>query len=156
MRELQTIEIDFDVYKLIEAERRSFNEPRILALRRLLNLPESPNAAASAHNNSATGRAWSGEGVTLPHGTKLRMRYNGRHHEGTILDGKWVVEGKSFESPSGAASGVALTKRQTPTRLDGWGYWEIQTPFDLNWVKIATLRPAVTVSCSKTVEELGL
>jgi hypothetical protein len=38
------------------------------------------------------------------------MSYNGRQYAGEIVDGKWVIEGKTFDSPSGAASGVALTK----------------------------------------------
>jgi hypothetical protein len=48
--------------------------------------------------------------VSLVHGTRFRMSYNGRQYAGEIVDGKWVIEGKTFDSPSGAASGVALTK----------------------------------------------
>ena len=139
MTEFATIEIDFDVYKLIEAERQGFDEPRIDALRRLLKLPAKP--IAEAVNRATAGRAWSGEGVTLIHGTRLRMRYNGRQYEGEIVDGKWMIEGKTFDSPSGAASGIAITKSGNTTRLDGWIYWEVQAPSDTGWTPIKTLRP---------------
>jgi hypothetical protein len=135
-----TIDIDFDVYKLIEAERRGFDEPRIEALRRLLKLPPG-TYSAPAHASDSRSRSWSGDGLTLTHGTKLRMRYNGHTHEGEIIDGKWVIEGKLFGSPSGAASGVARTKLGEATRLDGWIYWEAQVPGDTRWTRIAELRP---------------
>lgn len=140
MPEFRTIEIDFDVYKLIEAERRSFDEPRIAALRRLLKLPAKANAEPAVIGKSAE-RAWSGEGVILAHGTRVRMSYNGRQYDGEIVDGNWVIEGKAFGSPSGAASGSAITKNGKTTRLDGWIYWEVQAPGDAGWTPIKALRP---------------
>jgi hypothetical protein len=156
MPEFTTIEIDFDVYKLIEAERRSFDESRIDALRRLLKLPPKP-VVGTLNGSKPAGRAWSGEGVTLAHGTRLRMHYNGRQHAGEIVDGKWLVEGKTFDSPSGAASGIAVTKRGKTTRLDGWIYWEILAPGDTAWTPIKALRPKRLVgSTHLSAEELGL
>jgi hypothetical protein len=155
--EYRTIEIDFDVHKLIENERCSFGEKPNDALRRLLKLPsrtpEQPPQAATA-----VGRSWSGEGVTLPHGTRLRMRYNGRLYEGEIADGKWVIEGRMFGTPSGAASGIAITKRGKKTRLDGWIYWEVQSLGENTWSPIASLRPkqnGVSVTLAE-LEALGL
>jgi hypothetical protein len=156
MPELTTIEIDFDVYKLIEAERRSFDEPRLVALRRLLKLPEKPGNGL-INGDIPARRAWSGEDVTLVHGTRLRMSYNGRQYQGEIVDGRWVAEGKTFDSPSGAASGVAITKSGKTTRLDGWGYWEVQVPGDTGWTPLKTLRPRRIVgSTDLSAEELGL
>jgi hypothetical protein len=151
MPEFTTIEIDFDVYKLIEAERKSFDEPRIAALRRLLKLPVK-QVAERLNGGNSVGRAWSADGVTMAHGTRLRMRYNGRQYEGEIVDGKWVIEGKTFDSPSGAASGIAITKRGKTTRLDGWIYWEIQAAGDTGWTPIKALRPAGSTHVS--LEEL--
>jgi hypothetical protein len=68
------------------------------------------------------------------------MEYNGRQYEGRIDDGKWAVEGKVFDSPSGAASGIATTKSGNRTRLDGWIYWEVRMPGDAVWTKIRDLR----------------
>lgn len=155
MGELRTVEIDIDIHKLIEAERRSFSEPPREVLRRLLKLPPSPRSAETPKKAGAH-RSWSGEGVTLPHGTALRMRYNNRQHEGRVVDGKWIVDGKPFDSPSGAASGVAVTKKGRNTKLDGWIYWQVQMPGETMWTPIATLRPTQNSTTTRTAEELGL
>lgn len=150
MSEFRTIEIDFDVHKLIENERTGFTESANDALRRLLKLP--PRASAKPGKKAVSGhRSWSDEGVTLAHGTSLRMRYNGRLHEGEIVDGKWIVDGKTFDSPSGAASGVAITKSGKHTRLDGWIYWEAKQPGEDKWMRITSLRTGTV-----TLEVLGL
>ena len=136
MSELRTIQIDFDVHKAIEQERKSFSELPNAVLRRLLGLGgRSPSTVGTPTER----RAWSGKGVTLPHGTELRMTYNGRQYSGFIEDGKWVVEGKTFSSPSAAAGGVALTKAGTYTNLDGWNYWKARRPGDTHWIEIYQL-----------------
>lgn len=141
MSELKAIEVDFDIHKMIEAERRGFGEPPFMALRRLLKLPDlSPPAHSTPEMK--TGRAWTGDGATLSHGTKLRMDYNQRRYEGFILDGEWVIDGQKFSSPSGAASGVAITKSGDKTKLDGWGYWEVMQPGDTSWTALKNLRRA--------------
>ena len=35
-----------------------------------------------AASGEAQGRPWSGQGIALPHGTQLRMEYNGKTHSG--------------------------------------------------------------------------
>jgi hypothetical protein len=153
--EFRTIEIDFDVHKLVENERKSFAETPNDALRRLLGLPNRISAKSSEKVVKAT-RSWSDEGITLPHGTALKMTYNGRQHEGRIVDGKWYVDGKTFDSPSGAASGVALTKGGKRTRLDGWIYWQVRVPGDASWTPISVLRRKLIGASKFTAEELGL
>ena len=49
-----SIEIDFDIHKLIELERRSFTEKPFIALRRLLKLPEV-EAVFKQENSSSDG-----------------------------------------------------------------------------------------------------
>lgn len=136
MSDMRTIEIDFDVHKRIETERKSFSETPNAVLRRLLGIGnERP-----VERQPGDGRAWSGKGVVLPHGTELRMDYNGRQHSGRIDNGVWLVEGKKFKSPSAAAGGVALTKDGRRTSLDGWIYWQVKRPGDLDWIPIKRLR----------------
>ncbi|MDQ7247285.1 hypothetical protein [Dongia sedimenti] len=142
MGTMQTIEIDFDVYKRIEMERRSFVEPQNAALRRLLKIDDDDEATGPS---VGIGRSWSSKGVTLPHGTELRMEYNGRLYTGQIQDGTWAVEGKSFKSPSAAAGGVALTKGGKRTNLDGWIYWQVKRPGEKNWTLISQLRPQPSI-----------
>lgn len=133
MSQLSPIEIDFDVHKRIETERKSFTETPNEVLRRLLLIDSTPIP-------SSTARGWSGKGVSLPHGSEIRMKYNGRMHSGVIQDGEWVVEGQKYKSPSGAAGGVARTKRGERTNLDGWNYWQFRRPGDSHWTPIIALK----------------
>jgi hypothetical protein len=139
MSEMRTIEIDFEVHKRIEMARMSFAETPNAVLRRLLHIN---GEAPAVPIPSSSGRPWAGKGVTLPHSTELRMEYNGHVYTGRIDNGRWLVEGKEFKSPSAAASGVALTKDGRHTSLDGWIYWQVKRPGDTNWIAIGQLRPS--------------
>ena len=132
------IDIDFDVHKAIEIERKTFDESPNEALRRLLGL--QPNIKKSTQEIVAQGKSWSSKGVTLPHGTKLRMEYNGTEHEATILDGKWHCGGGSHAGPSPAAAGVATTRDGTKPSLNGWIYWVAKLPGSNRWIPISTMR----------------
>lgn len=138
MAEFRSVDIDFDVHKRIELARESFSETPNAVLRRLLGL-DAPRAVQAVIGAAAM-RAWSGKGVQLPHGTRLRMDYNGRTHEGEIVDGSWLVEGKQFSSPSAAAGGIARTKDGKRTNLDGWIYWWALLPSEQAWMKLSEMR----------------
>ena len=142
MGEMRTIEIDFEVHKRIELERTGFNESPNAVLRRLLGINEASPASTKP---APSGRSWAGKGVTLPHGTELRMEYNGRLYNGRIDHGRWLVEGKEFKSPSAAASGVAITKAGRHTSLDGWIYWYVKRPGDFDWVALSSLRTSDSI-----------
>lgn len=145
MPQLRTIEIDFDIHKQIEAARKSFDEPPYIALRRLLRLPPPVDEPFSSEPETPSGRSWAESKVELPHGTLLRMEYNrGKQiYEGKIINGKWVVNGRTFDSPSGAASELALTKKGRPTKLNGWLYWKVKRPGEAEWKLLRDLRPEV-------------
>ncbi|HGJ65530.1 TPA: hypothetical protein ENS27_09095 [bacterium] len=70
-----------------------------------------------------------------PNGTMCQFAYKGSQYNGTIKDGKLVVEkfGK-FTSFSGAS------KKITKTSLNGWRYWEIKLPGDSKWQLADTWR----------------
>ncbi len=144
MSTLRSIEIDLDVHKCLEAERQGFDEAPNDVLRRLLKLKPSAKRPNGGGESVAVagGRSWSGKGVTLPHGTLLRMEYNGKSHAGQIDNGEWLVEGARFSSPSAAAGGVARTRAGKSPSLDGWGYWQIKRPGDARWLPINALREA--------------
>jgi hypothetical protein len=137
---MRMIEIDFDIHRLIQLERRSFDEPEHLALRRLLRLgpPSEPKAKAPGEDRPM--RAWSKGGVTLPHGTELRMEYNGILHLGRIADGGWEVEGQRAKSPSGAARAVARGKDGQPVNINGKAYWQVRRPGESDWTPYAELK----------------
>ena len=142
MANMRSIEIDFDIHKLIEAERRDFSEMPNAPLRRLLGLGEAEEPVQE-HPSSAgafTNGAWTGKGVILPAGTQLRMEYRGQQHFGVIEDASWVVDGKKYKSPSAAAGGTARTKAGTRPSLDGWKYWLVKRLGDEGWVSLGALR----------------
>lgn len=136
MSNLNSIEIDIDVYKAIEAERLDFEETQNEILRRILKLGSFPEAQDVEPKKGA----WTGNGVTLPEGTKLRMDYNGVRYSGEIRRNKWFVENSFYQSPSGAASSIAKTKSGKSPSLDGWRYWYIKRPNDDRWRPIEWLR----------------
>ena len=137
MTELRPIEIDFEVYKRIESARRSFLESHNDALRRLLGV--KPLAKLAESPTISQGRSWRSKGVELLSGTLLRMEYNGVEYTGEIVDGEWIVEGKKFNSPSGAAIGVAKTRTGISTHLNGWNYWYVKRPGEAEWIPIKNL-----------------
>lgn len=142
MSEFHTIEIDLDVFKHIQAARQSFDEKENCILRRLFRI--SAPSLANSSESAAQKRAWSGKGVRLPHGTRIRMEYNGRTHDGEIYDGMWLVEGREYTSPSDAASGAARTRKGTATRLNGWNYWLALMPGEADWRKLSDLRQSLS------------
>ena len=140
---MRTIEVDFDVHKRIEMERRGFDEPPNVALRRLIGLPEAH--PQSTIQSASAGSGWSGDGVELPNGTRTRMAYNRIAHHGVIEGNEWSVGGQRFASPSGAMA-VARTRRGRQTRLDGWKYWEVLLPGSEEWVPLDSLRAKAAAS----------
>ncbi|WP_311028227.1 hypothetical protein [Mesorhizobium koreense] len=139
---LQKIDIDWDIHRLIEGERRGFDEPPYMALRRLLKLPE---LSTSADSVETSGIDWSEDGVRVPHGSHARMSYlRGRQvYEGRFLNGKLIVNGQSFDTLSAAASALAVTKDGNTTNLNGWNYWEARFPGENKWRSLKEMRDEV-------------
>jgi hypothetical protein len=159
---VEKIEIDWDIHQRIEAERRGFNEPPYLALRRLLGLPE-PAAAPSvlvsepqAEQAIGEGVPWSEDGVVVPHGCPARMEYlhGSQVYEGQFLNGRLVAKGHSFETLSAAASALAVTKQGTRTSLNGWLYWKVKLPGDTEWRSLGDMRPQAVKSTHLSAEEV--
>ena len=140
---MKSIEIDFEIHKLIEAERVGFDEPEYIALRRLLGLPD----AAESEGTQAIdeGRPFVQDGVSIPHGSRARMEYQrgSQVYEGEFLDGYLVVQGNKFTSLSAAAGAVAVTKDGTKPNLNGWVYWEAQFPGQTSWKLLSAIRAEV-------------
>lgn len=139
---LRTIEIDFDIHQKITAERRSFDEHPYLALRRLLGLPATP-VNEDSDGQKKVGRPFIQEGVSIPHGSLAKMEYQrgSQIYEGEFLDGKLVVNGKSYTSLSAAANDLAVTKDGKKTSLNGWLYWKARFPGEHTWRSLNDMRP---------------
>lgn len=139
--QLQKIEIDFDIHKLIEAERQNFEEPPYVALRRLLKLPIS-TARVEADRELEPGIPFVEDGVSIPHGSFARMEYQrGKQvYEGRFLNGKLVVNGQSFDALSPAAVAFAVTKKGGSPSLNGWIYWKAKFPGETHWRSLWDMR----------------
>jgi hypothetical protein len=144
MSNFTQIEIDIEVYKAIEVARSSFSETSNELLRKILGLQSAP-VVTTQHNtfeNLKAQQAWFGQGVELPHGTQLRMDYNGNIYTAEIIRGRWYVDGVALEekTPSGAA--IAAVEAATGKRvsLNGWVNWEAKLPNGNRWRKISEMR----------------
>jgi hypothetical protein len=139
---LATIEIDLDIHKLIEQERRSFDEPPYKALRRLLGLLDLQGPDHEAAEPSSEGKPWRESVIAVPHGSEARMSYRrgSQVFLGQFLNGKLIVNGQSFDTLSAAASTLARTKKGTAPNLNGWNYWEAKFPSETTWRSLQELR----------------
>ncbi|MGY4433696.1 hypothetical protein ACVWWO_006173 [Bradyrhizobium sp. F1.13.1] len=142
MQQFSQITIDFDIHKLIEAERRGFDEAPYLALRRLLRLP--PLKEKIERVRAEDGTPWSEDGIVIPHGSLARMEYQrgAQVFEGAFLNGRLVVNGKSYDTLSAAATDLARTKDGKRTSLNGWSYWKVKIRGEGPWQLMLDLRRA--------------
>jgi hypothetical protein len=145
MQQLRNTDIDWEIHQLIERERKSFDEPPHLALRRLLKLPPPPTNGTESNSGHANGLPWIEDGVEVPHGSLARMEYQrGKQvYEGKFLNGKLVVQGQSFDALTAAANALAVTKAGTKPSLNGWLYWKVKFPGQTEWKSLAMLRDKV-------------
>ena len=63
-----------------------------------------------------------------------------RIHFGMIRGGKWVVNGRRHESPSGAAIAVIRIRRPERAGVNGWTAWCVKRPGDRDWIFLNELR----------------
>jgi hypothetical protein len=142
MQALRNIQIDFEIHKMIEAERTGFDEPEYLALRRLLKLPPPTEGKVREDHIRDEGAPWMDSGVIIPHGTPARMEYarGSQVYEGKFLNGKLVVNGKSFTNLSAAATALAVTRDGKKPSLNGWVYWQVKMPGSTDWVHLIEIR----------------
>lgn len=144
MSNFTQIEIDIEVYKAIEAARSSFSETSNEVLRRILGLESAPIVMSQPNPvvDTKSQQSWFGKGVELPHGTQLRMNYNGNIYTAEIIRGGWYIDGVAVEekTPSGAA--IAAVEAATGKRvsLNGWVNWEAKLPNGNRWRQLSGMR----------------
>jgi hypothetical protein len=130
---MTSVEIDLDIYKLIQGYRQSFEETDNDILRRLLNLPDIEAKAKEPENQQEEGINLRHR-VFLPKGTLLRSRYKGKEYEGEVKYNKIWVLGKGYNGPSPAAGAI------TSTSVNGWRFWEVKWPFEDKWILLDHLK----------------
>ena len=129
---MNTIEIDFDVFKEITARRKNEAVSENDVLRELLGLPAK--SAERPTPQTINPRDWITKGVTFPEGAEFRATYKGRTHTARVEGGALVLNGKKYPSPSAAAVSI------TDSAVNGWRFWEARFPGQSGWKVIASLR----------------
>lgn len=127
---MQTVEIDFEVFKELTARRRSEAMTYNDVIRELLGLG---NQDGTGKTGKAPG-TWLCKGVSFPIGTEFRVRYKGEMHYGEVEKNGLVVNGTPASSPSDAAHLI------TGNNVNGWRFWECKFPGHSKWVRIDGLR----------------
>ena len=97
---------------------------------------------ANTQSYSEIARPWTDQGVVVPDGSRARMEYarGSQVYDGLFWNGKLVVEGREYKSLSAAASSVAVTKHGERTMLNGWLYWKVQFPSEVEWRSLEEMR----------------
>lgn len=139
---MQQIDIDFEVFKALTVRRRSESHTYNEVIRELLDIDEgkavhdpSPLLQVGLDISNSLSQIGTGQssgislrGIFLPNGTLLRATHKGTSYRAQIQSGKWInEEGKSFGSPSAAASAI------TNNNVNGWRFWQAKRPSDTEW-----------------------
>ena len=147
--QIRTIEIDWQVRQVIEAERRGFDDPPNAALRRLLGIdpPELRPADASAsprvhHQIGASSASWNWKGVTLSEGTGLLVAYSEVRASGRVAGGQLTFDGEGFKTPSQAVMAVVARRRgiSSAPSINGWQYLQVLLPGENRFKPLSQLR----------------
>ena len=142
---MQTIEIDFDVFKEITVRRKHAGITPNDVLREVFGLEPRQEPLPQ---KAQSGKPWVVKGVVFPQGTEFRSSYKGQMYYARVDDGSLVLNDKKFSSPSAAAIEV------TGSSVNGWVFWECKLPEKQNWQSINILRKR-SMSRSLTPEELA-
>ena len=135
------IDIDIDVYKLIESYRIDFNETENDILKRVLYQNEYPENNSNFIQEVNTlqnlfinkeGLFW--KGVLLKNGLKLRKVSKDKSYQATVINGRIIYNNQEFFSPS--AAGVAASG----TSVNGWTFWEYYNEEIDRWELLDNLR----------------
>jgi hypothetical protein len=78
---------------------------------------------------------WFRSGVFVPNGSQARGWCKHAVHYAKVEGGDWVVNGKRYDSPTGAAAAVGSS-------ASGWDFWEINSPGEDKWWRLYDRRKA--------------
>jgi hypothetical protein len=131
---MTTIDIDFDVFKVLTAKRASESVSYNDVLRDLLGLGTKQPSLPPPLNGAGADGDWVTKGVRFPAGTEFRATHKGQTYLAKVDGGALVLNGRRFETPSSAA--VFITKNS----VNGWIFWECRLPNKSSWQLITTLR----------------
>ena len=129
---VNTIDVDFDVFKAITMRRSSEDVTANDVLRHVLGLPSKKEPTVPSSKSEAGD--WITKGVRFPAGTEFRAKYKGQTWLGRVEGGALVMNGKRYDSPSSAAVSI------TDNPVNGWTFWECRLPGQGGWKILKALR----------------
>lgn len=133
---MDTIKIDFEVFKALTAKRRTAEMTYNDVLREMLGLGKRGQQEKDVSFSSSPRKGdltW--KGVTFPVGAEFRASYKGKQYLAKIVNGAiQFADGYRAKSPSEAAHYV------TKTSVNGWRFWECRFSNEMNWASLEAIR----------------
>ena len=130
---MQTVEVDFDVYKQLTIRRATEQVTYNDVIRELLGI-KAKGVSRPAQSDGLSPQDWVTKGVRFPVGTEFRSEYKGNLIAAKVEAGTLMLNGKSYDSASAAAMSV------TDSAVNGWVFWECRLPGESRWKPIKMLR----------------
>lgn len=127
---MKKIEIDLEVWKMIQSNLIAFDESENDVLRRLLKIDKSTDSSAIKDDV----KGYMDNNVLFPNGTVLKSFYNGKEYECKINNGKLYADGELCSSFSKAAMKFANSS------TNGWMFWKYYDENSKKWIPISNLR----------------
>jgi predicted CopG family antitoxin len=129
---MQTIEIDFDVYKALTNKRKIEKETYNDVLRAILGL--GPLSVSERTSTNQSEGDWIYKSVHFPSGTEFQANYKGNMYHAQVKDGALYLNGESYNSPSAAAISI------TGNPVNGWIFWECRLPGQNSWKNLKSFK----------------
>jgi predicted CopG family antitoxin len=130
---LQSIEVDFEVYKQLTVRRATERVTYNDVIRELLGL-KAQSPESSKQVNGPSPDDWITKGVRFPIGTDFRANYKGKVYTARVEGGALVLNGKAYDTPSSAAMSL------TASAVNGWAFWECRLPGQSGWKQMKSFR----------------
>ena len=129
---MQTVEVDFEVYKQLTVRRATEQVTYNDVIRALLGIKTTaPGTLTPVDGGSAAD--WVTKGVRFPAGTDFRSEYKGNLIIAKVEGGALVLNSKRYDSASAAAMSV------TKSAVNGWVFWECRLPGQSSWKPLKSL-----------------
>ncbi|MCZ6834247.1 MAG: DUF2924 domain-containing protein [Planctomycetota bacterium] len=122
------IDVDFAVWQALTVRRKDEDDTINNVLRRIMKLPTNKGVS------SEEPEYFQCRGGAIPVGSMLRAKHHGKMQSAKVTEDGIVWNGKTYLSPSDAASHV------TDYPTNGWKWWEIQVPGEDQWKTLSNLR----------------
>ena len=127
---MKTIEIDLEVFKVIQANLLAFDESCNSVLRRLLEIDNPKVVKLDLKKQDI----FYYKEVPFVVGLELRGKHKNRIYKAIVGKDGFIYNGKSWPSLSSCAHAVTNTSR------NGWTFWKAYSESDNEWFEVSEYR----------------